>query len=150
MSRNIDQFNEAVGKIFAKLYSEFPNEITLQISEFTHEDLDKYKTEVDVFVIYQLEGHAMLVNRSIAWLIEEGYIKGEPNKLSQLDFSDCRLTNKGFVALGAIPDSLHSTETIGDQLVDIAKDTAIQQGKDAFGSLVKTVLALGSSCITGP
>lgn len=150
--KNIDQFNEVVGLVFAKLYQEFPNETTLDISEFTYEDVNQYKVDCDGIDIWQLDGHPKLVRSAIEWLIEESYISNvsRPNAYNPLHFLKCRLTNKGFVALDALPQGLQSSETLGDQLVGFAKESAIQQGKDGIGALVKMALAFGTSYLGTP
>lgn len=142
MSSNIDQFNDVVGKIFAKLYEEFPVKCNLTIQEFTGESIERYFIKGS-WNYWLLEGHPLLVRESLDYLIKEEFIS--VNIAGDVEFTDCRLTNKGLVALGSIPDSLNPTETIGDQLVGMAKDTMIQQGKEGVGALVKMALAFGSS-----
>jgi len=126
--KNIDQFNEAVGLIFATLYESFPKRVELSSG--------KIAQKIDDFDYRQ-------VSDTIFWLSKYGYISvGRP--MIEASYSHCTLTPLGLQLLNAVPDSLkEKPATYGELLSDAVKDTALEQGKKGLGELAAKAIAYG-------
>ncbi|UVJ45531.1 hypothetical protein NVV94_08235 [Pseudomonas sp. LS1212] len=135
---NIEMFDDITGKIFAALYQSFPIPKYLMAESF-----------VDVAMEFD-ERHGMELPSSNAeffiataqWLIDAGYMAGSTHGFIRVE--DAVLTAKGLEALKAIPDSVSSKASIGEQLANTAKE----EGREAFRGLVGQALGIGARIIS--
>ncbi|AXM95601.1 hypothetical protein ACU5P1_16915 [Pseudomonas plecoglossicida] len=135
---NIEMFDEITGKLFAKLYLQFPLPTYL-----TAEDFVSNATQFD-------ERQGMEVPTKEAefffatgkWLMDAGYLTAKPHPFTH--FTEAVLTAKGLEVLKAVPDSVSSKDSIGEQLSGLAKE----QGREATKGLVTEALALGARFIS--
>lgn len=72
------------------------------------------------------------------WLVRAGYIHGEVRPYTHV--SDVVLTAKGLEVLNAIPKSLVTGPSLGEQLAEAAKEG----GKETLKGLVTEALGLGA------
>lgn len=135
---NIDEFDNAVGLILAKLYHSFPMRIIVEpmISE-DPSALDPTFEGWDKRYFHQLA----IFKFTMSWLIQAGYIWSE--KQDGIDelagiFKECVLSAKGLEVLKT-PDSLNGA-SIGTQLQDAARDGVLSSVK----SLTEKALGIGA------
>jgi len=76
------------------------------------------------------------------WLIQAGYLHGQPNPYVCVNYAV--LTAKGLEVLKAIPDSVSSKATIGEQLASTAKSG----GKEIARGLVSQAFSIGTRLIS--
>lgn len=132
-------FDEITGKIFAKLYKSFPLPAYLSAEEFVAEAMRfNEKSGMDLPT-----KDAEFFFATGKWLMSAGYLTATPYPYTA--FGDAVLTAKGLEILKAVPDSVSSKESIGEQLAGMAKE----QGGEAAKGLVTEALALGARFI-GP
>ncbi|MCX7293599.1 hypothetical protein [Janthinobacterium sp.] len=139
---NIDAFDELTGQIFARLYENFPKPIYLDARRFV-EGGDTACFNADSFTGAELTPPAEAFINTATWLVQEGYISVRPNSKSATGFSDAVLSEKGLIALKAVPDSLVSRATLGERLVQSVKagTTEVLKGvaNEVLSVLVKSV-----------
>ena len=136
---NIEIFNDLTGRILAELYLNFPLPSYLEAEAFVESAMQmseqlgmEMPTKDAEFFIATSE-----------WLIRAGYIHGDVSRYTYV--SDAVLTAKGLEVLNAIPKSLTSGPSLGEQLADAAKEG----GKETIKGLVTEVLGIGARFI-GP
>ncbi len=130
---NIEKFDDITGKIFAELYQSFPLPQLLLPSSFVENAMqfdERYGTEVPT-------DDAEFFIATAEWLMHAGYITCKPCRYIRID--DAVLTAKGLEVLKAIPKSVTSTSSIGEQLAASAKEG----GKEVTRGLVSEAFGLG-------
>ncbi|MGK5079627.1 hypothetical protein [Janthinobacterium sp. HLX7-2] len=140
---NIDAFDELTGRIFAKLYENFPKPILLDARRF----LDGGEAAVydaRSFTGAKLTPQAEAFVYTAAWLVQEGYIAVRPHSKTNTGFSGAALSEKGLAALKAVPDSLATRATLGERLVQSVKagtmETLKSIASEVLSVCVKTVI----------
>ncbi|MNI02298.1 hypothetical protein D3C73_551640 [compost metagenome] len=136
---NIELFDEFTGKIFARLYENFPIPINLNSKDF-------FPPTIWEGGDASADGRSQQVKFFYAtteWLAAAGYTSSPDKRNSYA--RDVVLTAKGLEVLKGTPSSLNAGPSIGEQLVEAAKE----EGKDTLKSLVKEALSLGVKLI-GP
>lgn len=135
---NIEMFDDITGKIFAALYQSFPVPSYLMADSFVDEAMQfSEKHEMDMPT-----QEAEFFIATAEWLIQAGYLTGTPYPYLRVD--NAVLTAKGLEVLKAIPDSVSSKISIGEQLASTAKD----EGREAFRGLVGQALGIGARLIS--
>lgn len=127
---NIKQFDELTGKVFGALYERFPVPHDLNIKDFVDDELDTLDQERFFIACVQ-------------WLSDAGYLRFFCMQPST-GFPQAVLTTKGLEVLKALPDSLKTGPTLGDQLVDASKSGA----KSLLGSIAGQALSIGTRIAT--
>ena len=125
--KNIDQFNEIAGLVFAELFESFPLRNDLSPTEIANA-----KEEYDFKIAYE----------TIRWLSAYGYIETSGGCLN----GDCQatLTPKGFGVLNVIPEGIkEKSSSYGQLITEAAKETALEQGKKGLGELAAKAIAYG-------
>ena len=127
--KNIDQFNEIVGEVFAALYQSFPKKVDLSATEISKDKSEGVDRE--------------FVAEAIRWLSDYGYV--EVKSIHRMEtFNYCSLTPKGLGILNAVPDSLkEKSASYGELITEAAKDVALEQGKKGLGELAAKAIAYG-------
>ncbi|MGQ8916041.1 hypothetical protein HBN84_04870 [Pseudomonas lundensis] len=136
---NIEIFNDLTGRILGKLYLDFPMPSFLAADHFVEAatawnekcQMDLPSKDAEIFIA------------TAQWLIRAGYIHGQVIPYTHV--SDAVLTAKGLEVLNAIPKSLVSGPSLGEQLAEAAKEG----GKETVKGLVNEALGLGAR-IFGP
>ncbi|MDD0973804.1 hypothetical protein [Pseudomonas fontis] len=131
---NIQQFDEITGRVLGTLYENFPVPKSLRIKQFV-EDGFIYDERVQVDVPSE---SGMFFMACIDWLAEAGYLRFR-SKAHNDGFVEAVLTAKGLEVLKAIPESLQTGPSLGDQLVDATKSGA----KSLLGSIAGQALSIG-------
>lgn len=90
---NIDAFDELTGRIFAKLYENFPKPILLEARRFV-EGGDAACFNADSFTGAELTPPAEAFINTATWLLQEGYISVRPNSKTVTGFADAVLSEK--------------------------------------------------------
>ncbi|NMY81034.1 hypothetical protein HBO01_20325 [Pseudomonas rhodesiae] len=135
---NIEKFDEITGKIFAELYQSFPLPKMLMAGAIVENAMqydERYGTEVPT-------EDAEFFIATADWLMQAGYLTCKPYPYLRVD--DAILTAKGLEVLKAIPKSIASTTSIGEQLATTAKEG----GKEVARGLVSEALGLGARIIS--
>lgn len=131
---NIKRFDETTGQVFSALYESFPVPRGLYIKGFV---TDGYSVHEHLGVeVPNAEGEFFFA--CIQWLAEAGYLTFK-DTAQYCGFNNCVLTAKGLEVLKAIPESLQSGPSLGDQLVDATKSGA----KSLLGSIAGQALSIG-------
>ncbi|WP_028684146.1 hypothetical protein [Pseudomonas chlororaphis] len=131
---NIKQFDEHTGLVLGALYESFPVPRPLLIEDFAPDGFssdDFLGTEV-------LNEKGEFLFACIDWLAESGYLRFK-KRVHNTGFTDAVLTAKGLEVLKAIPDSVSTGPSLGEQLVNAAKSGV----KGAVGSAAGKVFSLG-------
>ncbi|WP_077046654.1 hypothetical protein [Pseudomonas sp. KK4] len=135
---NIDEFDNAVGLIFAELYQNFPIRILIEPRIAANSSpIDPTVDGWDKRYFHQLA----IFKFTMSWLIQAGYIWSEKqDDMAELAgvFKNCVLSAKGLEILKT-PDSL-SGASIGAQLQDAARDGVLSSVK----SLTEKALGIGA------
>ncbi len=128
VENNIQKFDRLVALIFADLYKNFP--VKTHVSVYTlfdckesgwwdkgvyHEPEDLTKADQEFYF------------HTVKWLIGAGYVIGS---IEHHHKSSITLSMKGLQLLKSVPNSLDSSESLGDQLLSVissgAKESAAQ------------------------
>ena len=135
---NIDKFNEFVGLLFADLYKSFPTPFNINASTYLEEIISE-DDEQGAF------DYTQFVIHSCRWLNSSGYIQLDGSEYigGSADYHIV-LTEKGLETMKLTPDSLESHESIGELLVDSAKNNAIESA----GELAAKALSFGFNILT--
>lgn len=135
---NIEKFDEITGKIFAELYLSFPLPKMLMAGAIVENAMqydERYGTEVPT-------EDAEFFIATADWLMQAGYLTCKTYPYLRVD--NAILTAKGLEVLKAIPKSIASTTSIGEQLATTAKEG----GKEVARGLVSEALGLGARIIS--
>ncbi|PLV08111.1 hypothetical protein [Pseudomonas guariconensis] len=136
---NIQQFDEITGQVLGALYENFPVPRHLLIKQFIE---DGYSFNEQLAGDFANErGEFFLA--CVEWLAEAGYLCFKDQSYGN-GVMNAVLTAKGLEALKAVPKSLTSGPSLGDQLVDATKSGT----KSILGSLAGEVLSVGSRLVT--
>ncbi|NAN55260.1 hypothetical protein EX349_29140 [Pseudomonas protegens] len=138
MAKNIEQFDEYTGRIFAHLYENFPVPVSLSPRNFL--DCGSISISADEYVYTTDEAKIFLATAK--WLVMTGYIHSKGEKKSYI--SEAVLTAKGLEILKATPSSVVGGPSLGDKLATAAKE----EGREALRSLVSEALSLGARLIS--
>ena len=119
-AKNIDEFNEITGKVFATLYEAFPIPTLLRPSDFGIDESHEGDWGADGrFIEGPPRSHEeVLFSQTVQWLEQSGYLTvsgAPPGRLVGPDrtfFGHARLTAKGLEVMNAIPPSLTKREPI--------------------------------------
>lgn len=131
---NIEIFNDLTGRVLGELYLSFPMPSFLAVEKFV-----EVATQWDERCGMDLPSKdAEFFTATAQWLIRTGYIHGEVTPYTRV--SDAVLTAKGLEVLNAIPKSLASGPSLGEQLAE----AATEGGKETVKGLVTEVLGLGA------
>ncbi|MRT11085.1 hypothetical protein GJV07_02120 [Enterobacteriaceae bacterium RIT711] len=129
---NIDRFDEIAGRVFADLYSSFPQPCMLRLEAYIKDD-DPLPDIVEEWACK--EARCDFAADSVIWLKDAGFINS--GKRSANNFPNAVLTPKGLECLKLTPDSLHPSA--GKQLSDAAKNGSI----DIIKGITNQVLSVG-------
>lgn len=137
MENNIKKFDKLVALIFADLYKNFPVRSHVDIyhvfdckEQGRTDDEGVWREPSDLS-----EEDCQFYCDTIKWLIDTGYVIGT---IEHHNSSNITLSIKGLQLLKSVPNSLDSSDTLGEQLLSVLKDGA----KDAAGQLISTALNL--------
>lgn len=129
---NIDDFDKAVGLIFARLYEHFPVRISIdykilgESSAIGPDWLGEYARQVSLF------------SSTMSWLVEAGYVWcGIRDERSGV-FTDSVLSAKGL-------EILHMPTSLGPSLGSSLRTAAVETSADAIKDLAKTALSNGAA-----
>lgn len=131
---NIKQFDEFTGLILGNLYEQFPVPCSLMVTKLIPDG--NRINESDGITVPNTKGEFLLA--CIGWLAESGYLRFR-NRVHNIGYFDAVLTAKGLEVLKAIPESLSTGPTLGDQLVDATKSGA----KSLLGDIAGQALSIG-------
>lgn len=131
-SSNIKRFNQLVGGIFSDLYKSFPVPVELMFDDYTEEKSGVQDLDLDFFYA------------SINWLSDAGYLTFKATYLSE-GFAGCVLTTKGLETLKAVPGSITTAASLGDQLVEASKNGAKGLLADIAGQAISVGVRIASS-----
>lgn len=141
---NVERFNLVTGLVFGKLYESFPipRNITLQ------EIYDGLPDAGDD------EGYAndllRIIPATMVWLHDNGYFIAQSLQKIDGEAIEAVLTPKGFEVLNAVPNQLKPKETVGDAIINLAKETAKSGFKSAMAELGKTAVIAGAKYFVLP
>lgn len=131
---NIKRFDELTGQIFGVLYESFP-----VLRPLLLKDLIPDGYSFDEFFGQDIPNeHGEFLFACVDWLAESGYLRFK-EKVHAIGYAECVLTSKGLEVLKAIPDSLSTESSLGEQLVDASKAGA----KSLIGDLAGQALSIG-------
>jgi hypothetical protein len=123
---NMDDFNEAVALILAKLYETFPQRQSFKTASLVEgTDDNKRLNYFDTFL----------------FLEREGFIRFEGSVATD-SFINVTLTNKGLAVLNETPDVLKEKTSLGTKLINVARDGS----KEVIRAVVEQIIkgAIGS------
>jgi hypothetical protein len=135
---NIEKFDDITGKIFAELYQSFPLPQTLMAEAIVETAL--YFDEEHQMDVPTEDAEFFIATAN--WLMQAGYLTCEPYPYMRID--NAVLTAKGLEVLKAVPDSVNSKTSIGEELTNTAKEG----GKEVARGLVSQALGLGARIIS--
>lgn len=136
---NIDAFDELTGRIFAKLYENFPNPIYLDATRFIAGGAGSV-FNAESFTGAELTPQAEAFINTASWLVQEGYIAVRPNSKTATGFAEAVLSEKGLIALKAVPDSLISRATLGERLVQSVKAGTMETLKGVTNEVLSVLI----------
>ena len=119
---NIDKFDILVGKILARLYSEFSRKTIIKATDFSVKNpVEDYLSNLDAKTIEQSSAKDLhFFDDTLNFLIYENMIVAKQNTIRI--FYDTRLTSKGLKILKKIPNSINeSASSLGEWLKSSAK-----------------------------
>ena len=124
---HITEFYNDSGRIFHRLYSNFPRHITLWVDEIS--GLDK----LDEYGMHS-ERHLACFS-TIIWLKDEGYLRFEDIDKQQA-FNHIQLTEKGYLALTGI----QQTSREEDRPIDMIRLALHEKSSEIMESAVNLVI----------
>lgn len=149
---NVQVFQGVAARILDRLYNEFPNPITLDVSHYgleTATDLDLGEEETFGALSTTSSNTMIFLAKEDFVSIAKGYSTLDGNST---EFFNCVLTQKGLATLGAVPSSIDGTierRPIAQQLRDAlnggARDTVSETVKTVFTHAMKLgAMAVGA------
>lgn len=130
---NMELFDTYTAEIFSRLYQSFPEPCALDVLHISGcQDVDETG---------RMEKPARICRHTVLWLEQSGYLSFESEYPS--GFFGVVLSAKGLEVLKAVPDSVKSSDTLGEKLVKALKGGA----RETARILAKTVLSKGLSLI---
>jgi hypothetical protein len=147
MADHIDEFDNAVGLIFAALYRSFPIRISV--------DSDVMENKVEAIAPDWLERYASqqaIFGATMSWLIDAGYVWGTPHHDHINYFTECVLSTKGLEIL-TMPSSISGTSdsigaSLGKATGSVVSDTVKDLAKEALTFGAQMLVAYGRSKLT--
>ncbi|OUE68691.1 MULTISPECIES: hypothetical protein [Citrobacter] len=134
---NIDRFDEIVGRVFADLYSSFPQPRILKLEDYAHES-DPQRDFVEEWA--RKQARCNFVADSVTWLKNAGFITAG-NRTDNF-FHNAVLSPKGLECLKLTPDSL--SPAAGKQLSDAAKSGSVEILKVITNQVLSVGVAIAS------
>lgn len=134
---NLQRFNTFAARLFSLLYEEFPNPCDIGPDHFFD-----CAVEVEGSMVWS-EHNDKTVLSTVRWLHDEGYIR-----VANYSNDNCQgviLTQKGLSVLKAVPDALHSSETMGEKI----KSALAEGSKNMVTKVIEQVLDTGIKYATG-
>lgn len=119
--KNIDEFNKAAALVLARLYEAFPTPVTLNSAELAPDD----------------ETFGQVVAATIQFLVAEGLVRGSQPIAGGQHMSFASLTMRGLSILDAIPDSLKTSEPLGQRLRKSLGSGAKEALRAAMGEVIR-------------
>jgi hypothetical protein len=141
---NSEVFNFTTLKLFAKLFDEFPQPVTIDSDRLGSETNEAFGETINdtIRMIY-------LAEHTVTWLAEEGFLRYEKGVISgSKAFTNVRLTLKGLTVLGYMPAALQNPEKSQPLIARIKSAVASgaeKAGADAVKSLLSEVFRLATS-----
>lgn len=131
---NIERFNQLAGAIFSDLYKSFPVPENLEPETYVPDNtsFDEH-LQMDV---QNDEGEFFFA--CVDWLSDSGYLRFK-TRYPNNGFAGCVLTTKGLEVLKAVPDSITTDSSLGDQLVEASKSGA----KSVLGNIAGQAISVG-------
>ena len=114
---NIERFNRIAAALFKRLYESFPTPIVRFDSNSLREPAG----------LPPVEGNSMISEAGavVKWLQEEGFVR-YANASHGQHYSMVVLTQKGLAAMNSVPDALAPTQTVGERLKELSRETSTQ------------------------
>ena len=135
MSQNIDEFNRACAALLAGLYATFPESHLVDIRAVCAQLARDAETEGEILA------RARVIASTLQFLDAEGFIRCGNHRGAYVE--NVTLSAKGLAVLNRTPDALRPAQkTVGDSLVDLARDLARDGVKEAAKAAI--LLVLGS------
>lgn len=135
---NIDLFNRFTLEVFKRLYLKFPIAIELDVDELIVSVTPTGASYEDSFNALILGGEAL------TFLASEGFLVHQGTLLDGSKFLQVRLTMKGLVTLGSIPQTLEHKESLITKILTISgkglKEAASEQVQDLASQALAFVL----------
>ncbi|WP_371356116.1 hypothetical protein ACA087_06435 [Pseudomonas chlororaphis] len=131
---NIKRFDELTGQVLGVLYEQFPVPHFLALGQLVP---DGYSYDEGSGGDAPNE-QGLFFFACVDWLAESGYLRFK-EKNHQYGYHKAVLTAKGLEVLKAIPESLSTGPTLGDQLIDASKSGA----KGMLGKVAEQALSIG-------
>ncbi len=125
MNKNIDLFNRFCGELLSRLYESFPVEKDIILEDFEYLDNE--------------ESNSIFFS-SINFLKKEGFISY--NMAAYRAFTQVGLTAKALTLLDAVPQSIKTKRTRGDELKNIIKEGKSEVIKKIISELIKASMDL--------
>ncbi|ASG87599.1 hypothetical protein [Salmonella enterica] len=133
--KNIDRFDEIAGRVFADLYSTFPQPRLLKLVEYVKEEPPQ-PNFIDNWA--KREAGCNFAADTVAWLKEAGFITA--GKRTDNGIPNAILTPKGLECLKLTPNSL--TASAGKQLSEAAKNGSIELLKGITNQVLSVGVAI--------
>lgn len=125
---HIIEFYTDVGKIFWRLYQNFPRKISIWVEDISGPDQpDEYGLHSDRY---------MATYNTMIWLMEEGYIRYQDVEQNEV-FNHCCLTEKGYVLLVNIDDPTIEEERSINQISAALKEKSSTQMQSVVAKVIQ-------------
>lgn len=159
---NIDQFNLLVGKIFERLYVNFPIPHPLFLDVFLDEEslevrLNRQREALlfsfDECKAMNNDEKLVFFKATVEWLESAGLITCSPSYMAPnvFGYPSALLTNQALQCLNIVPGSLisaeHKNSQLGDILLDATKEGSKELIKDAGKAVLRSAFKLGKTYI---
>jgi hypothetical protein len=141
---NAEVFNFSALQLFAKLFDEFPQPVTIDADRLGSETNAAFGETINdtIRMIY-------LAEHTITWLAEEGFLRYEKGPIpGARHFTNVRLTLRGLTVLGYMPSALQGPEKsqpLIARIKSVVSSGAEKAGADAVKSLLTEVFKLATS-----
>lgn len=132
---NIQLFDEACARIFAKLYEAFPVPITFDQRDVGFYGRSDSSRDADL--------RRKVLHETLVFLKEEGFITFGFDPAGTSKVVDARLTSKGLTKLQRIPDGIkEGSKSLIEQLRDAFSSTGDKASAAALSEAVKRLVQL--------
>lgn len=127
---NIERFNRIAAALFKVLYESFPKPLVTFRSDSLRESAG----------LPPVHEHEVIneTGQTVKWLQDEGFIRYSSSARDQ-HFTMVVLTQKGLAAMNSVPDALAPTQTVGNRLKELGRETSTQ----TVGQLVQFAITGG-------
>ncbi len=145
MSSKIEKFDLLVAKLLADLYKKFPQATGISASAYgiQAEEMFRFDGTIDKDIAHELDFFC----NTLRWLKRHGYIDYS-TEYDSGTFMSVAITTKALEVLKGTPESLNTSKSLGDDIVDSARSGATDALKQGVTAALSAGVVMAWNALT--